>query len=110
MVVCGFLDHKKNYLRVDTLQRRKTDRKDEKLLTISDFMVEGSLKTRLIAGKHPKIVGIKTLVVFLSVRGGNRLVNDLKLSKGSEWSRNRRRREVGVIVRKHNVDRWMKLT
>ncbi|CAH1452483.1 unnamed protein product [Lactuca virosa] len=109
MVVCGFLDHKK-YLRMDTFHRRKTDRRDEKLLTVGGFVVEESPKTHLIAGKHPKIAGIKTPVVFLLERGGNRFVNDLRLSKGSKWSRNRRRREVGVIVRKQNLDRGMKST
>lgn len=80
-------------------------------------MVEGSPKTHLhliankcpnIAGKPPKITSIKSSVVFLSIRGGNRLVNDLKLSNGLEWSRTHRRREVKVIVRKQNIDGVMK--
>ncbi|CAH1454698.1 unnamed protein product [Lactuca virosa] len=45
----------KKYLRVDTLQRRKTDRRDEKLLNIGNFVVEGSPKTHLIADKRPKM-------------------------------------------------------
>lgn len=43
------------------------------------------------ARKRPKIVGINTPMVLLLVGGGNHPVNSLKLSKGSEWSRNRRR-------------------
>ncbi|CAH1433805.1 unnamed protein product [Lactuca virosa] len=84
--------------------------RDDKLRTVGSFVVAGSPITHLIAGKRLEIASIKTPVVLLSIIGGNLLVNDLKLSKGSKWSRNRQRREVGVIVRKHNVDRWMKLT
>lgn len=75
MAVCGFLDYKKNYLREDTIRRRKTDRRDEKLPTGGGFVVEGSPKTHLIAGKRPKMAGkrpktagIKTPVVFPSVK------------------------------------------
>lgn len=84
----------KNYLRVNKLQRRKINKRDEKLLIVGGFVVEGSPET------HP--------VVFLLVGGGHRPVNGLKLSNGSEWSRNRQTREVGlnsVLVRKENIDK-----
>ena len=92
---------------MDTLQRRKIDRKVKKLHIIDGFMVQGSPETHLIVDKRPKIADINIPVVFLSVGGGNRSLNDLKLSNGSNWIRNFQRREVrlkGVLMRKHNVD------